>query len=128
LGLGVREKAHRTGPIIFSAPRPVGRQFAAMWIGGVLVTLLTGSGVGPRLLTNDAWDHLLGWGVTVLFIPTLALALGVWCIGPINRLAIFDYMGLSREAIAKGMSPIYLGLIAALLAAALVARRRQIQG
>jgi hypothetical protein len=142
-GLGVREKAHHTGPIIFSAPKPLGRQFAAMWIGGLLVTLLTGSGVGLRLLTAGAWDHLLGWGVAVLFIPTLALALGVWSgtskffealyvaiwyIGPVNGLAIFDYMGLSQEALAQGMPFVYLGLTGALLIAALIGRRRQIRG
>jgi hypothetical protein len=138
----VREKAHRTGPIIFSAPKPLGRQFAAMWTGGVLVTLLTGSGVGLRLMTAGAWDHLLGWGVAVLFIPTLALALGIWSgtrkffealyvavwyIGPINGLAVFDYTGLSQEALVKGMPLVYLGLTGALLAAALVGRRRQIE-
>jgi hypothetical protein len=142
-GLGVREKAHHTGSIIFSAPKPLGRQFAAMWIGGLLVTLLTGSGVGLRLLTAGAWDHLLGWGVAVLFIPTLALALGVWSgtskffealyvavwyIGPVNGLAIFDYMGLSQEALAQGMPFVYLGLTGALLIAALIGRRRQIRG
>jgi len=141
-GLGVREKAHRTGPIIFSAPKPLGRQFAAMWTGGVLVTLLTGSGVGLRLMTAGAWDHLLGWGVAVLYIPTLALALGIWSgtrkffealyvavwyIGPINGLAVFDYTGLSQEALVKGMPLVYLGLTGALLAAALVGRWRQIE-
>lgn len=141
-GLGVREKAHHTSPIIFSAPRPIVRQFAAMWLGGVLVTLLTGSGVGVSLLTSGAWAHLLGWGVAVLFIPTLALAGGVWSgtsklfealyvvvwyIGPINGLAIFDYMALSPEALAQGMPFVYLGLTIALLAAALVGRRRQIR-
>jgi hypothetical protein len=139
--LGVREKTHHTGPIIFSAPKPLRRQFVAMWIGGVLVTLLTGSGIGLRLLTAGAWGHLLGWGVAVLFIPTLALALGIWSgtskffealyvvlwyIGPMQRLDIFDYMGLSSSALAKGMPYIYLGITAALLIAALFGRRRQI--
>ena len=141
-GLGVREKVHHTGPIIFSTPRPLGLQFAPMWVGGVVVTLLTGSGVGLRLLTAGAWTHLLGWGVAVLFIPTSALALGVWSgtskffealyvavwyIGPVNGLSIFDYMGLSQEALAQRMPLVYLGLTAALLVAALIGRRRQIR-
>lgn len=142
-GLGVRERKHHTGPIIFSAPQPLGCQFAAMWMGGVLVTLLTGSGIGLRLVTSGAWNHLLGWGVAVLFIPTLALNLGVWSgtskffealyvavwyIGPISGLAIFDYMGLSQEALSKGVPVIYLGLTAALMVAAFVGRWRQIRG
>jgi hypothetical protein len=141
-GLGVREKAHRTGPIVFSAPKPLGRQFVGMWVGGVVVTFLTGSGVGLRLATSGAWSHLLGWGVAVLFIPTLALALGVWSgtskffealyvavwyIGPISGLAIFDYAGLSREALDQGLPFVYLGLTAALLGAAVVGRWRQIR-
>ena len=141
-GLGVHEKIHHTGPIIFSTPHPLGLQFGPMWVGGVVVTLLTGSGVGLRLLTAGAWDHLLGWGVAVLFIPTLALALGVWSgtskffealyvavwyIGPVNGLSIFDYMGLSQEALAQRMPLVYLGLTAALLVAALIGRRRQIR-
>jgi hypothetical protein len=142
-GLGVRERTHHTGPIVFSTPRPLVRQFAAMWIGGVLVTLLAGSGVGLRLLAAGAWDHVLGWSVAVLFIPTLALALGVWSgtskffealyvavwyVGPISGFAIFDYMGLSQEALATGMPMIYLGLTATLMVAAVLGRWRQIRG
>jgi hypothetical protein len=142
-GLGVRERRHHTAPIVFSAPQPLRRQFLGMWVGGALVTFLTGSGVGLRLLVAGAWEPLLGWGVAVLFIPTLALALGVWTgtskffealyvavwyIGPISGLAIFDYMGLSREALSNGMPVIYLGLTAALMVTAFVGRWRQIRG
>jgi hypothetical protein len=52
----------------------------------------------------------------------------VWYIGPVNGLAIFDYMGLSQEALAQGMPFVYLGLTGALLIAALIGRRRQIRG
>jgi hypothetical protein len=139
--LGVRETLHRTGPIIFSTPRPLTRQFPAMWLSGVLVTLLTGSGVGLYLAHAGLWGHLLGWGVAALFIPTLALTLGIWSgtrkffealyvvlwyIGPMQRLDIFDYMGLSQAALDRGMPWVYLGVTVALLIAALIGRRRQI--
>jgi hypothetical protein len=85
--------------------------------------------------------------VAVLFIPTLALALGVWSgtskffealyvafwyIGPINQLAVFDYMGLSRQALAQGMPLVYLVVTgalagAALAGAALAGRWRQVR-
>lgn len=141
-GLGVHEKEHRTGSIIFSAPRPLTRQFLAMWVAGILVTLLTGSGVGLRLLVAGTGGQFLAWAVAALFIPTLALALGVWSgtsktfeafyvalwyIGPISGLAIFDYMGLSQQALALGNPIRYLVLTAALFALALVGRRRQIR-
>jgi hypothetical protein len=94
-----------------------------------VVTFLTGSGVGLRLVTSGAWNHLLGWGVAVLSIPTLALALAVWSgtskffealyvavwhIGPISGLAVFGYVGLLQEALDQGLPFIYLGLTAAL--------------
>lgn len=141
-GLGVHEEEHRTGSIVFSAPRPLTRQFVAIWIAGIFVTLLTGSGVALRLLAAGAGAQLLSWAVAALFIPTLALALGVWSgtsktfeafyvvlwyIGPISGLAIFDYMGLSQEALALGNPLRYLALTVALLALALVGRRRQIR-
>ena len=141
-GLGVREQEHGMGSIVFSAPRPLVRQSVAMWMGGVMVTVLTGSGVGVRLLGGGAWEHLLGWGVAALFIPTLALTLGIWSgtskffealyvamwyVGPINGLAVFDYMGLSQEAVKRGMPLMYLAITVVLGVGAMVGRRRQIR-
>ena len=141
--LGVREREHRTAPIVFSAPRPLARQFFAMWAGGLLVTALTGSGVGIRLLASGGWDRLMAWGIAVAFIPTLALVLGVWSgtsklfealyvaawyVGPVSGLAELDFMGLSQEALAQGMPLVYLGLTVVLFIAALLGRRRQIRG
>lgn len=127
-GLGVREREHRTGAMVFSAPRPLGRQFVTMWSAGALVTLLAGSGVGLRLLIGGSWDHLLGWAAAVLFIPTLAVALGTWSasskffealyvtgwyIGPVNQFVPLDFMSLSDEAIVRGMPAIVFTLSAA---------------
>lgn len=139
--LGVRENVYHTGSIVFSAPRPLRRQFVAMWLGGVLVALLAGSGVALALVAAGAWSQLGAWAVAALFIPTLALALGVWSgtskffealyvsiwyIGPVSGLAVLDFMGLSAAALAQHTPSIYLSLTIVLLAAALAGRRRQI--
>jgi len=138
---GVREKQHHTGAVVFSTPHPLRRQFPATWLAGVIVTALTGSGVGVSLLLAGEWSHLLAWGVAALFIPTLALTLGIWSgsskffealyvvwwyIGPVSGLAAFDFMGLSSEAIARGLPLVYLGGTVLLLGLAAVGRARQI--
>ncbi|RLC97802.1 MAG: hypothetical protein DRI77_06500 [Chloroflexi bacterium] len=140
--LGVREKQHHTEAVIFSAPHPLRRQFPATWLAGVIVTVLAGSGVGVSLLLAGEWSHLLAWGVAALFVPTLALTLGIWSgsskffealyvvwwyIGPVSGLAAFDFMGATQEAIARGMPSIYLGAAAALLGLAALGRARQIR-
>jgi len=140
--LGVRERQHHTGAVIFSASHPLRRQLPATWLVGVIVTTLTGSGVGVSLLLASEWSHLLAWSVAVLFIPTLALTLGIWSgssklfealyvvwwhIGPANGLATFDFMGLSSEAIARGLPLVYLGGTVLLLGLAVVGRARQIR-
>jgi len=140
--LGAREKQHHTGAMVFSAPHPLRRQFPATWLAGVIVTVLAGSGVGLRLLLAGEWSHLLAWGVAALFVPTLALTLGIWSgsskffealyvawwyIGPGNGSAALDFMGLSSEAIARGLPLVYLGGTVLLLGLAAVGRARQIR-
>jgi hypothetical protein len=140
-GLGVREKSHQTGMLVFSAPHPLTRQLPASWVAGVLVTLLTGSGVGLGLLFAGDVSSLLGWLAAVVFIPTLALALGIWTgnsktfealyvvlwyIGPVSGLAELDYMGISPEAIALGMPRFYLLITLGLLGLAFLGRKRQV--
>jgi hypothetical protein len=76
--LGTRETQHRTEGLIFTNPHPIRRQLPATWLSGLAVALLTGSGVALRLALSGEWSALLAWTVGALFIPALALALGVW--------------------------------------------------
>ena len=46
--------------------------------GGILVAALTGLGAAVRLALAGQSAGLLAWAAGVLFIPSLALALGVW--------------------------------------------------
>jgi hypothetical protein len=106
--MGCREAQHATGALVFSSERSLSRQLPALWTAGVLVTLLTGSGVGIRLLLSADWHSLAAWLAGALFIPSLALALGVWTggskafealyivwwyIGPAHQMQGLDFMG-----------------------------------
>lgn len=140
-GLGVREKIHHTESIVFSAPRPLIRQLPAAWAAGVLVTMLTGSGVAFSFLRDGNTSALTAWTGAALFIPTLALSLGIWSgnrkmfealyvalwyMGPVNGLPELDFMGLSPAAVQMGMPRVYLVLTALLLSLAFLGRWKQV--
>jgi hypothetical protein len=106
--LGTREVRHNTSQLIFSAPHSLSRQLPLMWLAGFAVALLAGAGVAMNLVLAGDWLPLLAWGIGALFIPTLALALGVWSgsnklfevvymllwyAGPINQVESLDFMG-----------------------------------
>jgi hypothetical protein len=140
--LGVRERQHRTAPVVFSAPRPLLRQLPATWLAGLLLSVVTGLGVGVRLLMMGDLARFAGWAVAALFIPTLALAAGVWSgssklfealyvvmwyIGPVSGLAELDFMAANPASAALGMPWIYLGITVVLGALALLGRMRQVR-
>ncbi|MCC6191297.1 MAG: hypothetical protein IT318_19925 [Anaerolineales bacterium] len=135
-GLGSREARHATGAMVFSAPRPVARQLPAAWLAGVAVALTAGSGVLLTLARTGDAAGLLAWATGALFIPALALALGVlsggsklfevlytawWYSGPLNGVAGLDFMGARHG----GLWPAYLALAAGLLGLAVLGRWRQ---
>lgn len=141
--MGTREAKHETGQLIFSSARALTRQLPAVWLAGVLLSACTGGIVGLRLLLAGERGGLIAWVAGALFIPSLALALGVWggtsklfeglftvmwYIGPMNRVPDFDYCGATRAAIAAGIPSTYLGASVLLLVAAFLGRYRQIRG
>lgn len=105
-GMGNRERKNHTYQMVFSSARPVLRQLPAAWLAGVLATtLLVIAGAVLPLSTGDL-PGLAGWAVAVVFIPTLALALGVfssgsrvfeviyvlwWYIGPLQKTQGIDF-------------------------------------
>ena len=106
--LGTRESMFSTGSLIFSAPHAVPRQLLATFAAGVLIAALTGGGLGLHLLVARDFPGLGAWASGALFIPALALALGVitgtrkffealytawWYLGPLHRIPPFDFMG-----------------------------------
>lgn len=136
--LGNRESRFGTGEILFSAPRPLGRQLPAAWTAGVLVAMAIGGGVAVRHLMTGDLRALGAWAVGAMFIPMLALALGVWSgsgklfealylvlwyVGPMNRTPHLDYLGSTGQ----GRPLAWLAATAVLAAVAVAGRRRQLQ-
>jgi hypothetical protein len=137
--LGTREVRHNTDQLIFSTPYPLSRQFPLIWLAGVAVALAAGAGVAVNLILAGDWLHLLAWGTGALFIPTLALTLGVWSgsnklfevvymlwwyAGPINHMENLDFIGTSLALPMRRV--LDYGLFTLLLfALAVVGRRKQ---
>ena len=132
--MGNRESRFGTGELLFSAPRPIGRQLPAVWMAGVLIAAVVGSGVAVRYLMDGNAAGLAAWGAGALFIPSLALALGVWSgsgklfeavylviwyIGPMNRTPQLDFLGATGQG-----SPLFWLVATALLAALAAAGRK----
>jgi len=136
--MGCRESRYATQSLIFSAERVVYRQLLAIWTAGVLVAIITGAGTGVRLLLSSDWHAAAAWVAGALFIPSMALVLGVWSgstkffealytvwwyIGPLHQIRGLDFMGTS----AASSSPVpYLALAAVSLLAAGLGRRQQV--
>ncbi len=107
------------------------------------LAILTGSGAALRFLATGHWNSLGAWVVGVLFIPTLALALGLWSgssklfeviylvlwyIGPMNQVPAMDYTGATPAGLAQGMPLVFLGVTVLLLGTAVAGQRRQLAG
>ena len=137
-GLGSREIQHNAQQMVFSSAAPLWRQLPASWLAGFLVTVLTGSGVAIKLLSAGDGVGLLAWLSGALFIPSFALASGVWTnshkvfevvyvalwdLGPMNKIAAVDYPGAN----SNGNIGFFLPLSLALIVAAFLGRARQLQ-
>lgn len=140
--MGTREAHHQTDELIFSAAHSLRRQFPPAWLAGVIVAVLMGSGVALRLLLARDWAGLLGFAVGAVFIPSLALAMGIWSgtgklfeavyiiwwyIGPVHHDRNLDFMFTSPQSFSWDVLRFYLVAAFLLLGIALLGRRRQIQ-
>ncbi len=140
-GMGIREKLYRTDQMLFSSPRIISRQLPAMLLAGVLLAGATGGCFALRLAIAGDWPALGGMAAGALFIPSLALACGVWSgssktfealytflwyIGPMNHVPACDYIGVSPTAIAAGMPAVFAVVALLLIAVAVAGRRRQV--
>lgn len=135
--LGTREIRHNTGQIVFAAPRPILNQLPAAWLAAVSVMVLTGAGALVKSLLSADIAGLLTWLAGVVFVPSLALALGVatssrkvfevvyvpWMYMILNGFAPLDFVGMGPGS----PWPVYLLLAAGLLLVALGARYGQLK-
>jgi hypothetical protein len=133
-GMGNREQKNNTSQMVFSSARPVLRQLPAAWLAGVLATALLVIGGAIYFLSNNDLLGLVGWVGGVIFVPTLALALGVfssgsrvfevvyviwWYIGPLQKSQGLDF--------TNGAPQFYLLTTAGLLLLAAYWRSRQVR-
>ena len=133
-GMGNRERKNNTSQMVFSSARPVLRQLPGAWLAGVLATALLVIAGAVFYLSNNNLLGLVGWTGAVIFVPTLALALGVfssgnrvfeviyviwWYIGPIQKMQGLDF--------TNGVPLIYLSAAAGLLLLSMYWRGRQVR-
>jgi hypothetical protein len=139
--MGTREKRLRTDQLVFSTAHPLRRQLPACWLAGVIVAILTGGGTGIRLLLAGEQFGLFAWTVGAFFIPTMALALGVWSgssklfevlylflwyLGPANRVGQIDFMGAVGPLLPSRTPVFFFVATAALAVFAIAGRKRQL--
>jgi hypothetical protein len=141
--LGTREARFGTEQLLFSCARILPRQLPAAWIAGVVVAALTGLGAAVRLALAGQRAGLLAWAAGAMFVPSLALALGIWSgagkffeglytalwyVGPMNRVPGLDFTGSSSGSNSVRDAVLYLCVAAILLGAAFFRRAGQLRG
>ena len=140
-GLGSREKRNGTEGLVFASPKLLTRQWPATWIAGVILSVATGGGLAVRLAIAGDMTGLAAWAAGALFVPSLALALGVWTgsgkffealytmiwyLGPMNHLPQLDYVGGVPTPDRGHITVGFLIATLALFAASFVGRKRQL--
>lgn len=140
--MGNRERRHQTYQIVFSVAHPLRRQLLANWTAGLVIALITGSGVAVQLISAGSWYALFAWIAGAIFIPSLALVLGVWSgggrlfeityvllwyLGPVNRIRVLDYIGVTSEINTFVIPIVYLMISILLFGIAMLGRQRQLQ-
>jgi hypothetical protein len=141
--MGSREARFDTQQLLFSSAGILRRQLPASWFAGLVVAAFAGAGAAMRLILAGQMSGLAGWSAGALFVPSLALALGVWSrsgkffealytmlwyVGPMNHTPGLDFTGSASGVRAWRYTGMYLGFAGVLVAAAFIGRRRQLRG
>jgi hypothetical protein len=123
--------------MVFSSAAPLTRQLPAAWFAGFLVTILTGGGAAMKLFSAADGTSLIVWLSAALFIPSLALTLGIWSNSSklfevtyismwylsMNGLDAVDFFGAN----SNGNVGFFIPLSIALIVLAFIGRAKQIQ-
>ena len=136
--LGNRESRDNVEQLAFSSASPLWRQLPAQWLAGFIVTLILASGSAINFIIHNEMAALFSLMVGAVFIPSLALALGVWSgtskvfevvfitlwyVGPMNHVSQMDYV--NTNGAANPLNFLLLSII--LITAAFIGRARQLQ-
>lgn len=136
--IGNREARENVQQLAFSSASPLWRQLPAQWLAGFIVTFIMGLGALINFLINGDSVGVFALLSGALFIPSLALALGVWSetskpfeivyltlwyLGPMNNVPNLDFTG----AHSNGYPQVFIPLALALVAFAFFGRSRQLR-
>jgi hypothetical protein len=136
--IGNREMHNNVQQMAFSSASPLWRQLPAQWLAGLTVTLLISLGAVVRFTMDGDTIGLLALLSGVIFIPSLALASGVWSgssklfeilyitiwyLGPLNNIPALDYIGSH----GNGRPEFFVPFSMALIVFAVIGRTRQIR-
>ena len=139
--MGTRETRRGTDQLVFSIPHALRRQLPACWIAGVTIAVVIGGGTGMRLLVAGEKLGFIAWLVGAFFIPTAALALGVWSgssklfevlylllwyLGPANHFGAIDFMGTTGPILSPNTPTLFCIITIALGVFAVSGRKRQL--
>ncbi len=137
--MGCREERNSTQALLFSSEHSSTRQLPALWTAGWIVAIITGSGIGIRLLFALDAHVFAGWLAGAMFIPSLAMALGIWTgssktfealytvwwyLGPAHHVRGLDFMGMEPVSNTAGA----YAIAAVLLVTVAFWKRRQSVG
>ena len=140
--MGTREERFGTCALLFSSPRILMRQLPACFATGFFIAVIAGGGIAVRLLLTGQMAAFTGWLAGALFLPAMALGLGVvsgsgkafeailtvlWYVGPMNHTPGLDFTGASSGALVIRYAVIYALLSAGFLAISFLARARQLR-
>jgi len=141
--MGEREVRYQAEQLVFQVAYPLTRVLVSSWLAGILFTAVISSGVLIGRVAAGESLHMIPWLLGVVFIPTFALALGIWSrsskmfevlypilwyLGPLNKengLSMIDYLGIHPLSPANTTALGFTIFIFALLGIAFIGRRRQ---
>ena len=136
--MGTREARNGAEALIFSCPHSLRQQLPASWVAGVIVAAVSGGGAALHWLFAGQFVALEVWAAAIVFIPSMALAMGIWSrsskmfevlytvlwYGAI-QMPLVDFTSATGKPTAS-LATGYAVAAAALLAAAFVGRQRQL--
>lgn len=106
--LGTQRYEYEAHFLVDSAPARH-RRLAAEWTAGLVLTALAGIGPLLRLAAATDWDTLAVWCAAAVFIPTLALTLGL--LGRNQRLFQATYLMLWYAVINRTSKVDFMGVV-----------------
>jgi hypothetical protein len=137
--MGNREIHNNVQQMTFSSASPLWRQLPAQWLAGLVVTLIMVGGALVRLGMDGDSTTLFAVLSGSIFIPSLALASGVWSgtsklfeilylviwyIGLLNHsVPELDYIGTA----SNGYPEFFIPFSVVLVVIALIGRARQLR-